>query len=308
MNADRRAPRASNSPVSLNIPSRLDATRIPAHVACVMDGNGRWANRRGLKRTEGHAAGEEALWDAVMGGLELGVEWLTVYAFSTENWRRPVDEVRFLMNFNESLLLHQRDWLNDLGVRVRFVGRRNWRVPRRVLKNIVEAEELTKNNRRMTLTFAFNYGGRAELVDAIQRIVEDRVPADKISEKLISEYMYAPDMPDPDVVVRTSGEFRISNFLLWELAYSELVFTETLWPDFRREHLFDAVAEYQARARRFGGAECAVDGEEGPITQSLAQSVAQRAMAAGRTLTGRPQLAGDALASPLTVPLTTPSR
>lgn len=299
MNADRRENHGS---VTLNVPGSLDPTRIPAHIACVMDGNGRWANRRGLKRTEGHAAGEEALWDAVMGGLELGVSWMTVYAFSTENWRRPVDEVRFLMNFNESLLIRQRDWLNDLGVRVRFIGRRNWRVPRRVLKNIEEAEALTRNNRRMTLTFAFNYGGRAELVDAVQRIVAARVPADKVTEKLISEYMYAPDMPDPDVVVRTSGEFRISNFLLWELAYSELVFTNTLWPDFRREHLFAAVGEYQARARRFGGAEDILDeGEEGPITQSLAQSVAQRALAAGRGL-GRGSSgsgsSGDSLATP----------
>ncbi len=281
MNADRPQ---NHGTVSLNVPRTLDPTRIPKHIACVMDGNGRWANRRGLKRTEGHAAGEEALWDAVMGGLELGVEWMTVYAFSTENWRRPVDEVRFLMNFNESLLLRQRDWLNDLGVRVRFIGRRNWRVPRRVLKNIEEAEALTKNNRRMTLTFAFNYGGRAELVDAIQRIVADRIPADKVTEKLISEYMYAPDMPDPDVVVRTSGEFRISNFLLWELAYSELVFTNTLWPDFRREHLFAAVGEYQARARRFGGAEDSVDeasDEAGDEAGALEQS-ARRGLASQR--------------------------
>jgi undecaprenyl diphosphate synthase len=249
----------SDEPVHLNIPASLDASRIPTHVAAVMDGNGRWANRRGLKRTEGHAAGEEALWDTVMGALELGVEWLSVYAFSTENWKRPVDEVRFLMNFNEMLLVNRRDWLNDLGVRVQFIGRRNWRVPRRVLKNIEEAEALTKNNRRMTLTFCFNYGGRAELVDAVQRIVEDRVPASKVSEKLIAEYLYSPDMPDPDLVIRTSGEFRISNFLLWQLAYSELIFTETLWPDFRRTHLVDAIAEYQARARRFGGAVDAID-------------------------------------------------
>jgi undecaprenyl diphosphate synthase len=249
--------------VPARIPDFLDSGRIPRHVAAVMDGNGRWANRRGLKRTEGHAAGEEALWDTVMGGLELGVEWLSVYAFSTENWKRPVDEVRFLMNFNENLLINRRDWLNDLGVRVRFIGRRNWRVPRRVLKNIEEAEALTHRNRRMTLTFCFNYGGRAELVDAVQRIVADRVPAGKVNEKLIADYMYAPDMPDPDLVIRTSGEFRISNFLLWELAYAELVFTETLWPDFRRTDLFEAIREYQARARRFGGAVDSVDGDDG---------------------------------------------
>jgi undecaprenyl diphosphate synthase len=237
------------------LPEGIRPDLVPRHVACVMDGNGRWAQQRGLKRTDGHAAGEEALWDTVMGALDLGIEWFSVYAFSTENWRRPVDEVRFLMNFNESLLVNRRDWLNDLGVRVRFIGRRNWRVPRRVLRNIEEAEALTARNRRMTLTFCFNYGGRAELVDAVQRIVADGISAEKISEQTIRDYLYAPDMPDPDVVIRTSGEYRISNFLLWELAYSELVFTPVLWPDFRRGDLFDAVREFQRRDRRFGGVE-----------------------------------------------------
>ena len=237
------------------MPAGIDGRRVPVQVGCVMDGNGRWASRRGLPRTEGHAAGEEALFDAVEGALELGIEWLTVYAFSTENWRRPVDEVRFLMGFNESLLIRRRDELHEKGVRVRFIGRRNWRVPRRVLRQIEEAEALTHNDRRMTLTFAFNYGGRAELADAVSRIVADGVSAKDVDEKLIARYLYSPDMPEPDLVIRTSGEFRISNFLLWELAYSELVFTETLWPDFRRGHLFDAVREYQERERRFGGVE-----------------------------------------------------
>jgi undecaprenyl diphosphate synthase len=218
-----------------------------------MDGNGRWATARGLKRTEGHAAGEEALFDAVEGALELGIDWLTVYAFSTENWRRPADEVRFLMGFNERLLLTRRDELHGKGVRVRFIGRRGWRVPKRVQRHIDDTVEMTKGNRRMTLTFAFNYGGRAEIVDAVQALVRDGTPADKLTEKAIRSRLYSPDMPDPDVVVRTSGEFRISNFLLWEMAYSELIFTDVLWPDFRREHLFDAVREYQRRERRFGG-------------------------------------------------------
>ena len=218
-----------------------------------MDGNGRWAQRRGLKRTEGHAAGEEALLDAVEGALDLGVQWFTVYAFSTENWRRPADEVRYLMGFNESLLIRRRDELHAKGVRVRFVGRRDWRVPRRVLRRIDEAVELTRHNRRMTLTLAFNYGGRAEIIDAVRAMVAAGTPADKISEKRLRANLYAPDMPDPDLVVRTSGEYRISNFLLWELAYSELVFTDVLWPDFRREHLFDAVRQFQHRDRRFGG-------------------------------------------------------
>ncbi|MEI7747186.1 MAG: polyprenyl diphosphate synthase, partial [Actinomycetota bacterium] len=216
-------------------------------------GNGRWANQRGLKRTEGHAAGEEALVDAVEGALDLGVEWLTLYAFSTENWRRPADEVRFLMNFNESLLLRRRDELNEQGVRIRFAGRRDWRVPRRVLRRIEESEALTAANRRLTLTMAFNYGGRAEIVDAVKDIVAAGIAADKIDEKLIARHLYYPDMPDPDLVVRTSGEQRISNYLLWEVAYAELTFPEVLWPDFRREHLFEAVAEFQRRTRRYGG-------------------------------------------------------
>ena len=220
-----------------------------------MDGNGRWATRRDHKRTEGHAAGEEALWDTVYGAHDLGIRWLTVYAFSTENWKRPVDEVRFLMHFNESLLLRRRDELNELGVRIRFIGRRNWRVPRRLLKQIDAAETLTQANRRMTLTFAFNYGGRAELIDAIQSMLRDGVRPNDVDDRLVSSYLYAPDMPDPDLMIRTSGEYRTSNFLLWQLAYSELVFTETLWPDFRREHLFDAIREYQGRNRRFGGVE-----------------------------------------------------
>lgn len=236
-------------------PDDIDPSRIPVHVACVMDGNGRWATRRGLKRTEGHAAGEEALFDAVEGALELGVRWLTVYAFSTENWKRPVDEVRYLMGFNERILLNRRDELHGKGVRVRFIGRKGWRVPKRVQRHIDDTEAMTAGNRRMTLTFAFNYGGRAEIVDAVQALVAEGTPAAKITEKAIRSRLYSPDMPDPDLVIRTSGEHRISNFLLWEMAYSELIFTETLWPDFRRQHLFDAVAEFQRRERRFGGVE-----------------------------------------------------
>ena len=231
----------------------IDPKRIPTHIACVMDGNGRWAQRRGLKRTDGHAAGEEALFDTVEGALELGVKWLTVYAFSTENWRRPADEVKYLMNFNESILVRRRDEMHDRGVRMRFAGRRDWRVPKRLIKRMDESIELTEKNRTMTLTIAFNYGGRAEIVDAVRALVDDKVPASKIDEKAIRQRLYDPEMPDPDLMVRTSGEYRISNFLLWELAYSELVFTDVLWPDFRREHLFDAVREFPRRDRRFGG-------------------------------------------------------
>jgi undecaprenyl diphosphate synthase len=235
----------------------LDPTRIPRHVALVMDGNGRWAQRQGLKRTEGHTAGEHALFDTVEGALEIGLPWMTVFAFSTENWRRPLDEVRFLMNFNEHVLLKRRDDLHDRGVRIRFIGRRGGRVPRRVQRRIEESEALTRKNRTLTLTFAFNYGGRAELVDAARAIAREavagRIDPERVDERTFHRHLYAPDMPEVDLLVRTSGEYRISNYLLWELAYSELYFTDMLWPDFRREHLFEAIAEYQKRDRRFGG-------------------------------------------------------
>ena len=241
--------------------TRLDPRRIPEHVAIVMDGNGRWAKKRGLKRTDGHTAAEEALFDTVDGALDIGLRWMTVYAFSTENWRRPLDEVRFLMRFNEELLLRRRDDLNARGVRVRFIGRRGGRVPRRVLRNIEETEAMTVRNRRMTLTFAFNYGGRAELTDAMRAIAREvasgRLDPDRISSRTIERHLYAPDMPDPDLIVRTSGEYRTSNFLMWESAYSELVFTPVLFPDFRRGDLFEAIAEFQGRQRRFG----ALDGD-----------------------------------------------
>ena len=230
----------------------IDSKRVPTHVGVVMDGNGRWAQKRGLKRTDGHAAGEEALFDTVEGALELGLKWLTVYAFSTENWKRPPDEVRYLMGFNESILTRRRDELHERGVRIRFAGRRDWRVPKRLLKRMDEALEQTKQNRTMTLTIAFNYGGRAEIVDAVRALVAAGVKPDQVDEKAIRRHLYAPEMPDPDLMIRTSGEFRISNFLLWELAYSELVFTDVLWPDFRRGDLFEAVREFQRRDRRFG--------------------------------------------------------
>jgi undecaprenyl diphosphate synthase len=234
---------------------RLDPNRVPRHVACVMDGNGRWATKQGLPRTEGHRAGEEALFDAVCGALDLGITYFTVYAFSTENWRRPHEEVRFLLNvIADNLLTRRRDELHRMGVRIRFIGRRDWRVPRWIVRRMDEAVALTDSNRAMTLTIAFNYGGRAELVDAVKAIVASGVSPGKIDERLIHRYLYAPDLPDPDLVIRTSGEFRVSNFLLWELAYSELVFTNILWPDFRREHLFEAVREFQARDRRYGNA------------------------------------------------------
>ena len=231
----------------------IDPARVPAHVACVMDGNGRWAKERGLKRTDGHTAGEEALLDVVEGALELGIGWLTVYAFSTENWRRPADEVKFLMGFNEKLLVERRDELHERGVRIRFIGRRDWRVPKRLLRRMDESVALTAANRDLTLTIAFNYGSRAELVDAVKELVREGVDPSGIDEAAVAKRFYDPEMPDVDLWIRTSGEYRMSNFLSWQSAYAELVFTDTYWPAFRREHLAAAVAEFQSRDRRFGG-------------------------------------------------------
>jgi undecaprenyl diphosphate synthase len=236
---------------------QLDPDHIPRHIAIIMDGNGRWANRQGLPRRAGHTAGETALFDTVEGALEIGVEALTVYAFSTENWKRPASEVAFLMSFNESLLLRRKDELNDRGVRVRFSGRRGRPVPKRLVRMIEETETLTAANTRMTMVVAFNYGGHAEIVDAAARAAEDMAAGKlkKVTEKALAARLYEPDLPDVDLLIRTSGEHRTSNFLLWQAAYAELVFTDVLWPDFDRHTLRECVAEYQRRDRRFGGAE-----------------------------------------------------
>ncbi len=228
----------------------LDPARIPQHVAIVMDGNGRWAAQRGLPRTKGHEEGERALYDVVEGALDAGLKYLTVYAFSTENWSRPSDEVKFLMNFNRLLIRKRRDELNERGVRIRFMGRRDRRLPRSVQKEMEAAEAMTEANSRLTLVIALNYGGRAELVDAVRSLVED--PPSRVDARAISKRLYLPDVPDPDLLIRTSGEMRISNFLLWQLAYSELVFVETLWPDFGEDDLRSALEEYARRGRRFG--------------------------------------------------------
>ena len=233
-----------------------DPGRLPHHVGIIMDGNGRWAGRRGLPRNAGHEQGETALFDTVEGALEVGLRWLTVYAFSTENWKRPPSEVAFLMNFNRDLLLRRADDLDERQVRVRFIGRRGRPVPRRLVKMIEDTERRTAHHRRMTLQIAFNYGGRAELVDAARRIAADvaagDLRADKVTAKSIQARLYEPEAPDVDLLIRTSGEQRLSNFLLWEAAYAELVFTEVLWPDFTRADLFSAITEFQQRSRRFG--------------------------------------------------------
>ncbi len=243
--------------------SDIDRERVPAHVAIVMDGNGRWAQQRGLPRTDGHGAGEEALFDTVKGGVEVGLRWMTVYAFSTENWKRPAGEVLYLMNFNRGILRRHRDELHEMNVRIRFMGLRNWRVPRSVLREIETSEELTRDNTGMTLTIAFNYGGRAEIVDAVKQIVRDHdageLRIEKITEAVIADRLYDAEMPDPDLLIRTSGEQRISNFLLWRAAYAELWFTPIFWPDFSREVLFEAIRDFQKRSRRFGAVPCEDD-------------------------------------------------
>ncbi len=235
----------------------LDPDRIPRHVALIMDGNGRWANARGLSRNVGHEAGEQALFDTVEGALELGLSDLTIYAFSTENWRRPASEVRFLLDFNESLLLRRRDELHERGVRVRFIGRRDRPVPKRLVTRMEETEALTRDDRRLTLRIAFNYGAQAELADAAARAAADLAAGrlKRVDEDAIAARLYDPQMPPVDLLIRTSGEQRVSNYLLWQAAYAELVFTDTLWPDFDRDELARCIAAYQSRERRFGGAE-----------------------------------------------------
>ena len=218
-----------------------------------MDGNGRWAEQRGLPRIEGHKMGEHSLFEAVEGALEQGIEWLTVYAFSTENWKRPPDEVKFLIGFNEDILLRRQAELHEKNVQIRFVGRNDWRVPKRLIKRMDEARELTKDNTRLIFTIAFNYGGRAEVVDAVKSLMDAGVDPGKVTEKMISRHLYDHEMPEVDLMIRTSGEFRTSNFLLWHLAYSEMWFTDTLWPDFTRADLAEAIADYQTRGRRYGG-------------------------------------------------------
>ena len=238
-------------------PPQIPADKVPQHVAIVMDGNGRWAKSRGLPRTAGHEAGEASLFDCVEGAIELGVKAISAYAFSTENWKRSPDEVRFLMGFNRDVIRRRRDEMHELGVRVRWAGRRP-RLWGSVIKELEVAEELTKHNDVLTLTMCVNYGGRAEIADAAAAIAREvaagRIKPDKVDEETVARFLDEPDMPDVDLFVRSSGENRTSNFLLWQSAYAELVFLDTLWPDFDRRHLWQACEEYASRQRRFGSA------------------------------------------------------
>jgi undecaprenyl diphosphate synthase len=223
-----------------------------------MDGNGRWAKQRGLPRTAGHEMGEASLFDVVEGAIELGVKWLSAYAFSTENWKRSPDEVRFLMGFNRDVIRRRRDDMHAMGVRVRWAGRRP-RLWKSVIRELEIAEEMTRHNDVLTLTMCVNYGGRAEIADAAASLAREvaagRIDPARVDERTLARFLDEPQMPDVDLFVRSSGEQRISNFLLWQSAYAEMVFQDTLWPDYDRRHLWAAVEEYAARDRRYGGAQ-----------------------------------------------------
>jgi len=231
--------------------------KVPRHIAIVMDGNGRWANKRALTRVEGHKAGEAALLDVVAGAIEAGVSELTVFAFSTENWKRSPEEVRFLMGFNKEVLRSRRDQLNHWGVKIRWVGRRP-KLWASVIEELEAAEALTRKNKGLVLTMCVNYGSRIEIVDAVnqvsvlaaKKLIRPGSMTEKSFEKLLSTY----PLGDVDLFIRSSGEKRVSNFLLWQSAYAELVFSEVLWPDFDRRALWAAIADYSTRQRRFGGA------------------------------------------------------
>ena len=222
-----------------------------------MDGNGRWAKQRGLKRTEGHARGEESLFDVIAGAIELGIPYLSAYAFSTENWKRSPDEVRWLMGFNRDVIHRRRDELDAMGVRIRWAGRRP-RLWGSVIRELEQAEEQSKNNSTLTLQFCVNYGGRAEIVDAARRVAElaasGKLDPHRLTEERFRQFLDEPGIPDVDLFIRSSGEQRISNFLIWQSAYAEMVFLDRLWPDFDRRDLWAAVEDYVNRDRRFGGA------------------------------------------------------
>ena len=238
-------------------PPTFPRKAVPEHVAIVMDGNGRWANARGLTRIEGHKAGEASLLEVVAGAIQVGVKHLSVYAFSTENWKRSPDEVRFLMGYNRDVLHRRRDQLNEWGVRIRWAGRRP-RLWGSVINELQFAERLTAQNSTLTLTMCINYGGRNEITDAVRALADEvaagRLKPSGISEKSIQKHLYVPDLPDVDLFLRSSGEQRTSNFMLWQSAYAEMVFLDTLWPDFTREDLWQGIMTYANRNRRFGGA------------------------------------------------------
>ncbi|HLU10994.1 MAG TPA: isoprenyl transferase [Oceanobacillus sp.] len=250
------------------MPEKTEATapavpsdRVPKHVAIIMDGNGRWAKQRGMPRAEGHRHGVENLRRILRAAVEAGVEILTIYAFSTENWKRPKYEVEMLMRLLEMFMDRELDELHANGVQIRHIGELDG-VPPRLQKRIREGLELTKNNTRLILNVAFNYGGRDEIVRAIRRIVAEGYKPEDITEELISSYLYTGGLPDPDLIIRTSGELRVSNFLIWQGSYSELYATPTFWPDFDQVEFSKALEEYACRRRRFGKTDEQIDGKQ----------------------------------------------
>lgn len=226
-------------------------TNIPTHIAIIMDGNGRWAQSRNMPRLEGHRAGTENLRRIIKSSVDLGVKHLTVYAFSTENWGRPRDEVNGLLTLLESVIDKELNELNAQGVRIMHLGRLE-ALPAKVRKKVQKAVEITSNNSRLVVNIAWNYGGRDEIVYAIQRIIQEGIPAEEVTEEVVSQHLYTCCSPDPDLIIRTSGEMRTSNFLLWQSAYSEWYITPTLWPDFDKEEYIKAIDAYGLRKRRFG--------------------------------------------------------
>lgn len=229
----------------------IPADKLPRHVAMIMDGNGRWALSRGLPRLAGHKAGTENLRRVIRSTVEFGVKYLTIYAFSTENWGRPLEEVRGLMSILEDVLQRELNELHKEGVQLRHIGRLE-RLPGRLQEQVLDAIELTKNNDRLVLNVAFNYGGRDEIVHAIQKIIKDGIPPEDVTDELVSKYLYTAGVPDPDLIIRTSGELRVSNFLIWQAAYSEWYVTPTYWPDFDKEEYRRALEAFAQRDRRFG--------------------------------------------------------
>jgi len=231
--------------------TNIPIDKLPRHVAMIMDGNGRWALSRGLPRLAGHKAGTENLRRVIRSTVEFGVKYLTIYAFSTENWGRPLEEVRGLMSILEDVLQKELNELHKEGVQLRHIGRLE-RLPGRLQEQVLDAVELTKNNDRLILNVAFNYGGRDEIVNAIQNIMKDGIPAEDVTDELVSRYLYTKGVPDPDLIIRTSGELRVSNFLIWQAAYSEWYVTPTYWPDFDKEEYQRALETFAGRDRRYG--------------------------------------------------------
>ncbi len=238
---------------------QVDFTRLPNHVAVIMDGNGRWAKQRNLPRVEGHRAGSKSVREVVETCGRLGIPYLSLYAFSKENWKRPKKEIATLWRLLEDYLRKEDKVLVENDFRLKVIGQKT-SIPKSVIRELERVEALTKNNGRLTILLALNYGGRSEIVDAVKRILDDPdVDKNSLDEVRFSSYLYTADIPDPDLLIRTSGELRVSNFLLWQIAYTEIWITDALWPDFRKKHLLCALIDYQKRERRFGDIQANVE-------------------------------------------------